>query len=942
MKNIKKIFSMLLVILCLLSCFNASTVFALDSTVTDHQAVVLVLDTSGSMEGDPITNLKKAALEFCRKIIAADKNNQIAIVTFADSNEINDFSNNLTELSSTISSISAYGGTSMADAIKSADNLLQENKVKNGYAKSIVIMADGEPWDDTQTVTTATSLFSNYNMYSIGFFDYENESAKNLLKSIQNCGYYEANNVDDLINEFLKIATDILNPFTITLSHNQESVIADNNPTGNFIFTYTIKVVINNGNVKEATNVKAIINLDNGMNLSNNNQKEINIGTLSAKETKELVWTVEIPIPIFSETTTKQYSVTASSDNTVDISAYDKIIIEDTASDKNNELDFSKDIWNFENYTVDKIPLTTEDYNALMYGRSNTEKQKLDDIINQKHGGQCYGMAATTVLSKMKIIGISDLQENANSLYDVKKNEKAKSLIGYYHIFSRLTFTNSETGEDIFLWNLENKTEKEKLSTIASLAQSVKNGGNPFVLRFELPNDNGHAVVAYAYEVGNFRKNGRNYSHRILIYDSNYPPKWNKKWDEDSCLYFNEGDSSWCIPNYTKGNLKAISLTGAVSDLNILNYYDIETNRKNYYAELKSKNQTKFLINSVKHNYKIDGVRTTDLNVHSGTDLESGCSELTVLLPNKNDSYTVINPNGKDLLDLSMNYENYYMVANSSNCERAEFNPDGSVGIKDNTSDFKISLTGNDGYAPLRWYTISAMGNNTSNPSLSIDGNGYILDGDNLTNITITGRNDEETKELTFTTTEDKVLIGENKNELTVSIDKDKDGTYETVIANSGNKKNQKETAELKNLETENFKLTPAFASTVRDYTSTVDYSVSKVSLIPTLENGTTATISVNSSKAIAFDNKQTVDLKIGENKIEIVVSGNNLVSSKYTIIVKRSPENNNKINYYNDSNPNTGGYISEIPIIVLLVLILSIFILVNYLRLKAKRQKDL
>lgn len=433
-------------------------------------------------------------------------------------------------------------------------------------------------------------------MYSIGFFSSNDESAKKLLESIQNCGYYEANNVDDLIDEFVKIAHDILNPFTVSLSHKQNSVVTDTNPTGNFIFTYTIKAVITNDNSKEASNVKANINLDKGMNLVNNSQKETDIGILGANETRELEWTVEIPLPIFSDVTTKQYSVTASSDNTVDITSYDKIIIEDTASDKNNELDFSKDIWSFENYTVDKIPLTNEDYNALIYGRSNTEKQKLDDIINQKHGGQCYGMAATTVLSKMKIIGISDLQEKANSLYDVKKNEKAKSLIGYYQIFSRLTFTNSETGEDIFLWNLDNKTEKEKLSTIASLAQSVKKGGNPFVLRFELQNDNGHAVVAYAYEAGNFRKNGRNYSHRILIYDSNYPPKWNKKWNEDSCLYFNEGDSSWCIPNYTKGDFKAISLTGAVSDLNILNYRDIETNKKNYYAELKSKNTTKFLI----------------------------------------------------------------------------------------------------------------------------------------------------------------------------------------------------------------------------------------------------------------------------------------------------------------------------------------------------------
>lgn len=97
----------------------------------------------------------------------------------------------------------------------------------------------------------------------------------------------------------------------------------------------------------------------------------------------------------------------------------------------------------------------------------------------------------------------------------------------------------------------------------------------------------------------------------------------------------------------------------------------------------------------------------------------------------------------------------------------------------------------------MQWYTISATGANTSNPSLTKSENGYVLDGDNLTGVTITGRNDIETKELTFSTTENNVFIGESNNELTVSIDKDKDGTYETVIADSGKKNTEKKTAEL-------------------------------------------------------------------------------------------------------------------------------------------------
>lgn len=918
----KKVISLLLALICLLSCFSTGTVFASDGAITDHQAVVLVLDTSGSMYGAPITNLKKAALEFCNEIIGADSKNQIAIVTFADYSSVNDFSSNLIELARTISNISANGGTEMADAIQSADKLLQKDVLKSGYKKSIVVMADGAPFDPEETISSATALFSKYNMYSIGFFEYANEDARNLLKNIQNCGYYEANDVNALIDEFVKIATVILNPFTIKLSHENTGKSENTQNPGSYTYKYKITAEIINDNFKHANNVKAILALGQGMTLSSGSKQTIDVGTLGANETKTVTWNIEMPMVVLGVTMYDIYSVTASSDNTVDITASDKIIIgdDDDYNKKNNELDFNKDIWCFANYTVDKISLTAEDYNALMYGRSNTEKQSIDDIVNSRHGGQCYGMSVTTILSKMNIISITDLQENANCLYDVKKNEKAKSLIGYYHIFSKRTFTNKETGEDMFLWNLETKTERDKLSIIKALAQSVQNGGNPFVLRFELPNNNGHAVVAYAYEAGNFTKNGRDYSHRILIYDNNYP-----KWNENSCLYFNEGDSSWCIPNYKN----AINLTGAVSDLEILDYDDIEINRTNYYAELKSKNQTRFLINSNKNNYSIDGIRTKGLTVRSGTDLDSNSSEITILLPNKNDKYTAINPNGKDLLDLSMKYDNYYMVANSSKCDNAEFNPNGSVSINGNETDFKVSLTGNDGYISLPWYTIAVNGSNTSNPSLTKSDNGYIFKGDNLENITVTGRNDEETKELTFTTTEDKVLIGEDDDELTVSIDKDKDGVYETVIADS---KSSKKSAKLTNLETENFTLSPAFASAVRDYNSSVDYNVSKVALTPTLENGTTATISVNNSAPVDFDSKKSLDLKVGKNVIEIIVSADGLESSTYTITINRAQSSAMK-------SPNTGNNMSDLIVPITTALMLSGFATIAYIVNKRKKR---
>lgn len=970
----KKLVSLLLALMCLLSCINTGAVFAREGAITDHQAIVLVLDTSGSMKGSPITNLKSAAFEFCKKIIAADKNNQIAIVTFASSQKTYDFSNNLLELSKTISNISASGGTNMANAIKSADNLLQGDKVKAGYVKSIVTMADGEPLDYTKTVSTATALFSNYNMYSIGFFSRSNESAKNLLKSIQNCGYYEANNVNDLIDEFVKIANDILNPFTTTLAYEEISYNENTETPGSYTYKYKIKASVKNGNPKPAKNVKVAINLGEGVILSVGSQQEMTIDTLEANDTKEFTWDVELPMIVLGVTPYKEYSITASSDNTVDITSYDKIIIDthDIPSPKNNELDFSKDVWSFGNFGG-PLYMTTTDKQSLLFNLSSHEKASINSKINesrgnkQDEGGHCYGMSVTTILSKMGIINPCTRQDGTNCLHDITMNplddDNIESLITFYQCTFKLN--NIHIAEKKFSL----KNNKEKISDLIKQADSVKIGGSPVLIWFDYLSRNedgsinmnkdygsGHAVVGYAYQPGTYNWDNHDYNGRILIYDNNPLDDGSGDVFEDNrCLYINSNTGEWTFPEYDLANSYSFGeLCLVTNDTELLSTKDIDTATSNYDATLEANATTRFIIRNKKGSYNsmdIFNNKVKDFRVSFTPQGNSSTPQIS--MPNNMD-YTVENVNKNEELDYNLNYRgNSFLSAKATSVDNANFTYNGQVSLTNNKQDYSIASTVDN--SPLQWYTIQVSGDKTTNPTLTPTKTGYIFEGDNMDNITITGTSDTQTKELTFTTTEDKVSIGENKNELTVSIDKDNDGTYETVIANSGNKNNEKETAELKNLKTENFKLTPVFASSVRDYTSTVDYSVSKVSLTPTLEKGTTATISVNSSKAIAFDKKQTVDLKVGENKIEIVVSGDNLVSSKYTIIVTRSKAkevksqnnnsnnntNNNKTNY-TDKSPNTGDYIAKMSLVTAFVIISLGIILFARLHLKTKRKKDL
>ena len=780
-RTLKKAISLFLALVCMLSCFSMGTVFARDGSITDHQAIVLVLDTSGSMYGKPVTNLKKAALEFCNKIIGADPKNQIAIVTFSDSSNVNNFTSNLTELARTIQDVSASGGTEMADAIQSADTLLQKDTLNEGYVKSIVTMADGEPWDDSETVQAATALFSKYNMYSIGFFEYENGGAKNLLKSIQNCGYYEANDVDALIDEFVKIATDILNPFTIKLSHGDPEKSENVQNPGSYTYKYKITAEIINGNSKQANNVKVSIDLGQSMTLSSGSNQTIEVGTLGAGETKTLAWNIEMPMVVLGVTMYDVYYVTASSDNTVNITSSDKIIIEDDDdyNKNNNELDFNRDVWSFGNFGG-PLYMSKEDKGALLLNLKDNEKAYIDERIEKSRnysdiqGGHCWGMSVTTVLSKMGIINPCLRQSGTNCLHDITMNPTDNSNIESLITFYQLTTSLDRIREEVDMYN--EQSNLEKIQDLIAKSNNVKNGGSPFVIWFSYQkhNDDGsvnfndkeaHAVVGYAYQQGTYSYYNRDYNGRILIYDSN--PLYGESGDvfnDDICLYINTSTGDWTFPLYDLANSYSYGgeLNLVTNSLELLSTKDYDTSTSNYEATLQANSKTHFILKNKNGTYDSDDIYKGRINGFLSYALPGGSSAPQIDMPNNLD-YTIENVNKNDVLDYDLNHRGKsFLSAKATIADNVKFNYNGQVGLTNNKEDYLISSTVNNG--PIQWYTISVSGNKTTNPTLRPTEQGFVFEGDNMDSITITDTNDAETKELTFTTTEDKVLISENDN----------------------------------------------------------------------------------------------------------------------------------------------------------------------------------
>lgn len=212
---------------------------SLDSSKSTTRDTVLLLDNSVSMEGTPLVYLKQAAIKFCDAVLSADGTNRVAIVVYDTtvSNSIG-FSNDLEQLSAVVNNMDGEGSwTDINVAVKEADWLLSESSAS---IKNIVVMTDGVPthgdylssgrysYDDypythnashycyeyaNALYNTAIALHDEYSVYSLGFFHNVSfdtkEFAVKVLKDIQNAGYYEVTNVDDLEFVFGDIADDV-------------------------------------------------------------------------------------------------------------------------------------------------------------------------------------------------------------------------------------------------------------------------------------------------------------------------------------------------------------------------------------------------------------------------------------------------------------------------------------------------------------------------------------------------------------------------------------------------------------------------------------------------------------------------------------------------------------------------------------------------------------
>lgn len=633
----------------------------------------------------------------------------------------------------------------------------------------------------------------------------------------------------------------------LQLSHQ---LIADTNGK----YTYQITATMQNNAKAAAQDVTLSLEADPLLTLSDDSAKDVDVGTVGIGQSKTATWIVNTPWPEQNQGIT--YRVIADIAHTTATLNQESYIYLRAKNEFDNRIKFGTDQWQFgnfdSNYHSDQYYMTDDDYKNLL---SNIGFKRRNGIISVKKGkwiGSCYGMSVAAILTKEGIIDPTNLPENEGTtcLHDINQNNSTESFINFYSLQQCTTAATNSSNE------FSIKSTYEKLKILEERASSVSTGGTPVLLSFSGP-ECAHSVVAYDVE-----KNMQGgwlirpqigyapvqYDSRIVIYDCNHPKK-------ARYLYYNAGTSQWYEPDHKWAN----KLTSANNDITTMDAVNYDNTTANAYAQLRFENGTNeyYLVEDDVETY-IDS--STDLrergiiSYYDANTLADGTvvhSPLNLVLPSLDKAYSV-RPAESGEFTVGLTYANIDLSADVDDAERINFAPDGSISAEGVSGEYSLEFDANEGYSPLPWYSIAISGKDSEDVSLKQTDEGMTIQGDNLQDVTVTVMDEENTKELTFTTDQDEVLLDSmtigTEEQPVIKIDANSDGVFETVIDNS--KTLTLNRSELNLSVGESFTL-QATVGTKTDSTSDVKWNSDNES-VAKVQDGVVTAIAVGTAKITA------------------------------------------------------------------------------------------
>ncbi len=157
-----------------------------------------------------------------------------------------------------------------------------------------------------------------------------------------------------------------------------------------------------------------------------------------------------------------------------------------------------------------------------------------------------------------------------------------------------------------------------------------------------------------------------------------------------------------------------------------------------------------------------------------------------IFLHDDKDSYTITPEDENGAIDSTGVMGSYFLGVVSGSAKSAVFSKHGKVSIEGNKGKYELDLSFNEGYGDLPWFAVEVYGDKATRSSLEIAEHGMILKSDNMDYVEVFALNREEEVGLRFGTDKESVNIRAVDNEtLGIYIDRDNNGTYETLIVDS-------------------------------------------------------------------------------------------------------------------------------------------------------------
>ncbi len=218
------------------------TVTGTRRTTSDERDIVVVLDKSGSMDGEPMDETIEATQKFISTVLEEDAS--IGVVAYSDqAGVVNDFSMNADVLHTSVDAVSSGGGTNMEDGLATAYEMLRSS---NAEKRIIVLMSDGMPnagkVGEELTQYAEQLRQEDIYIYTLGFFssldDGQRAEAQSLLEGIASEGcHYEVDSAENLVFFFHDIADQINGqkyiyiriacPVDVKVTYNGETLDSD-------------------------------------------------------------------------------------------------------------------------------------------------------------------------------------------------------------------------------------------------------------------------------------------------------------------------------------------------------------------------------------------------------------------------------------------------------------------------------------------------------------------------------------------------------------------------------------------------------------------------------------------------------------------------------------------------------------------------------------------